>query len=226
MFKYKIIRSVIQKKECNKIIEKIDAGIKMQSLSLSKRDKKIYLYELMNPFIYDPYFFNLFKYKKVNKLCHEVLGANHYLNAFAALKKIPVTGKLRSDRYHIDGKYELKSVKVNLQLNVLFSLTKSNKYNGTTAIKDNNRSKYLDLKPGDCLIFNSFIEHMGTPNNSNISRYIIGYNLIPHFIKPRFDFVNMTKKYKLDKNLKKFLGYNFVPPKSLQDYLKQKTYFL
>ena len=82
------------------------------------------------------------------------------------------------------------------------------------------------MKPGDCLIFNSFIEHMGTPNNSNISRYIIGYNLIPHFIKPRFDFVNMTKKYKLDKNLKKFLGYNFVPPKSLQDYLKQKTYFL
>tara|TARA_B100000212_G_C27314105_1_gene507111 strand:+ start:305 stop:985 length:681 start_codon:yes stop_codon:yes gene_type:complete len=226
MFKYKILKSVIKKKECIKIIDKIDSSIKRQSLLLNKKNKKVYLNELMNPLSYDPYFFSLFKYKKVNKLCHKILGKNHYLNAFAALKKIPVVGKLRSDKFHIDGKYELKSIKDNLQLNVLFSLTRSNKFHGTTAIKDKKKIKYLSLDPGDCLIFNSFIEHKGTPNNSNISRYIIGYNLIPHFIKPRFDFVHMTKKYKLDKNLKKFLGYNFVPPKNMSDYFKKKTYFL
>ena len=224
MFKYKIIRTVIQKKECNKIIEKIDASIKKQSLLLNKRDKKTYLNELMNPFNYDPYFFNLFNYKQVNKLCHDILGTNHYLNAFSALKKIPVKGKLRSDKFHIDGKYELRSLKENLQLNVLFSLTKSSKLHGTTAFKDNKKVKYFELNPGDCLVFNSFIEHKGTPNISNSTRYIIGYNLIPHFIKPRFDFIDMTKKYRLNKSLKRFLGYNFVSPKNLDDYLNKKTY--
>ena len=73
--------------------------------------------------------------------------------------------------------------------------------------------------------FNSFIKHKGTPNNSNTTRYIIGYNLIPHFIKPRFDFVQMTKNFKLDSRLKKFLGYNFTPLK-FKDYLNRETYFL
>ena len=226
MFKYKIIRSVIQKKECDKIIKKIDVSLKKQSLLLNNKEKKIYLNELMNPFNYDSYFLNLFNFKKVNNLCYNLLGKNYYLNAFAALKKIPVEGKLRSDKFHIDGKFELRSLKENLQLNVLFSLTKSNKLHGTTAIKEKNKIKYFELNQGDCLVFNSFIEHKGTPNNSNSSRYIIGYNLIPHFIKSRFDFVEMTKKYKLNKRLKKILGYNFIPPKNLEDYLKQKTYFL
>ena len=226
MFKYKIIRSVIKKIECNKIIEKIDASLKKQKLLLNKTDKKIYSNELMNPFNYDPYFFNLLNFKQVNKLCHDVLGKNHYLNAIAALKKIPVQGKLRSDKFHIDGKFELRSLKDNLQLNILFSLTKSNKLHGTTALKINEKLKYFELNPGDCLVFDSFIEHKGTPNNSNSTRYIFGYNLIPHFIKPRFDFINMTKKYRLNKRLKRFLGYNFIPPKNLNDYLKQKTYFL
>ena len=43
--------------------------------------------------------------------------------------------------YHIDGKYELRSLKENLQLNVLFSLTKSSKLHGTTAFKDNKKIK-------------------------------------------------------------------------------------
>ena len=69
-------------------------------------------------------------------MCYKILGKIYYLNAFAALKKIPLTGKLRSDNYHIDGKSELISINKDLQLNVLFSLTKSNIFHGTTAIKD------------------------------------------------------------------------------------------
>ena len=207
MFKYKILKSVIKKK-CLQIIKKIDSSLQKQSLLIKKN--KEYLNELINPFCYDTDFFNIFKYKKVNKLCDKILGKNYYLNAFAALKKIPLTGNLRSDNYHIDGKSELISINKDLQLNVLFSLTKSNIFHGTTAIKDKEKIKYIELNAGDCIVFNSFIKHKGTPNNSNTTRYIIGYNLIPHFIKPRFDFVQMTKNFKLDSRLKKFLGYNLL----------------
>jgi len=226
MFKYKIIKNVLKKNVCKKIINKIDLSIKEQALELDKKNRAVYLNELLNPFLYDRYFFNLFKIKKINNICKKLIGKNYYLNAFAALKKIPVTGKLRSDKFHIDGKFELKSFNQPIQLNVLFSLTKSNKFHGTTVIKLNKKNKYINLNPGDCMIFNSFLSHKGTLNLSNVSRYIIGYNLIPHFIKPRFDFISMTKNFKLDQDLKNFLGYNFVPPKSLKEYLSQKTYLL
>jgi len=225
MFKYKIIRNVLSSEDCNKIITKIDSAIIKQSLNLNNKHKKVYFYELMNPFIYDKFFFNLLKIEKINNKCIEILGKNFYLNAFSALKKIPIKGKLRSDKFHIDGKAELKSVKLPIQLNVLFSLTKSDKHHGTTVIKINKKNKYINLNSGDCIIFNSFLKHKGTLNLSNKSRYIIGYNLIPHFIKPRFDFIEMTKHLKLEKKIKKFLGYNYNPPKNLSDYLSKSTYF-
>ena len=227
MFQYKLFKKVLGIAECKTLIKKIDKSLYLQSKKFNNKQKKLYLYELMNPFVYEKFFFNLFKINKLNTFCSKILGNNIHLNAFSALKKIPIKGKLRSDVLHIDGKSELDNIKKNLQLNILFSLTKSDKHHGTTALKVKNKMVYLDLNPGDCVVFNSYLRHKGTANKSDKTRYVIGYNLIPHFIKPRFDYVSMTKdKFFLDKKIKNFLGYNFQPPKHLDEFLKRKSYKL
>ena len=62
-FKYKIIRNVFSKKLCESLIKKTEISLKIQKKELDKyRRSKTYYGELMNPFIYDPEFYQLLFY--------------------------------------------------------------------------------------------------------------------------------------------------------------------
>ena len=179
----------------------------------------------MNPFIYDSKFYELLLNKTIHKELRKILGNNYQLNMFAILKKNP--GEiLRNDKMHIDGKQELKNLKKTLKLNLIISLTQSNKFIGTTLLNLKNKKLFVNLNPGDCLIYNSFLEHKGTYNYANVPRYMAGINIIPHFIKPRFDYYELTNKNIKNNKLKTILGYNFRPPKSLSEFFKKKSYII
>ena len=225
-FKYKIIRNVFPKKLCQSLIKKTEISLKIQKKELNKyRRSKTYYGELMNPFIYDPKFYQLLLNKKIHKELDRIIGKNHQLNMFTILKKNP--GEiLRNDKLHIDGKQELKDLKKTLQLNLIISLTHSNKFIGTTILNLKNKKLLVSLNPGDCLIYNSFLKHKGTKNYSNFPRYMAGINIIPHFMKPRFNYFELTNKNIKNIILKKILGYNFRPPKNFKEFFKKKSYIL
>ena len=225
-FKYKIIRNIFSEKYCNILIKKTEASLKKQKIKLDKykRSNKFYG-ELMNPFVYDSEFYHLLLNKTIHKELSKILGNNYQLNMFTILKKNP--GEiLRNDKMHIDGKHELKSLKKTLQLNLIISLTNSNKFIGTTLLNLKNKKLLVNLNPGDCLIYNSFLQHRGTKNYTNVPRYMAGINIIPHFIKSRFDYYELTNRSIKNDNLKKILGYNFRPPKSLNEFFKKKSYIV
>ena len=55
---------------------------------------------------------------------------------------------------------------------------------------------------------------------------MIGINIIPHFIKPRFDYYNLTNKKVKNRNLKLLFGYYFRSPKNLKEFFSKRTYIL
>ena len=227
IFKYKIVKNVLSKNLCSKLVSKVDDLFLKQEKKLKKFKKHKYFHgELMNPFMYDKIFFNVLNSKKIINQLNIILGKNYQINMYALIKKKP--GEvLRNDKMHIDGKKELLGIKKTIQLNIIISLTESNKFYGTTMLNLNKKKNYYsNLKPGDCLIYNSFLPHKGTFNYSNKSRYMIGINIIPHFIKSRFDYYNLTNKKVKNRNLKLLFGYYFRSPKNLKEFFSKRTYIL
>ena len=190
--------------------------------------------------MYDISFANILGIKKVVEPFEYFLGKDCTVYAFTSSSMPPNSGNF-SSRIHVDSPRFIHNYMTNMGCTIALDnfteqngatqfLPKShtNKKKPSQKLFENNKKLFVCNK-GSILYFSGRLFHKGGTNFTNSWRNALTINMCRFWMKPRFNYDVLLKRYKKKysfKILNKF-GLTSVPPSSLDEYYgynKEKTF--
>jgi ectoine hydroxylase-related dioxygenase (phytanoyl-CoA dioxygenase family) len=232
------IKNVFSKSECNKFIkrfEKLTTEFEKKKRKLGDQGQTI-----QNYFAYDEKLLKFLQIKKVDQILKQVIDEDYVLINSSLTNRFNRKENLNKKESHFNnlgGKWHHdsriiggKRLDKGFSYTMLIMFDNFTKENGCTEYvekshlirnkfpqknKDYKKSKKIIGEQGTVVIFDTGLWHRAGVPSSNKSRWSIFAYFGPWFMKPYYDFPTMFKKNKrLDKNMKKLLHFNSIPPKN------------
>jgi len=233
---FTIVRNVIDAKTITTLKSKLDTALAEDEKMFSGKEGK-------NPdlavdlTIHDPYFIKILDNDIILEMYYRLLDKSCILYSYTSTILKPKVMKTAVQSIHVDTFKFIPGYITGIVMTL--ALDDFTAENGATLYLPGSHN--LEAQPGeetfskyslstaraagDALFFNPRVWHRAANNNTDKIRYGLTVYATRSFMKQRFDFPEMIPEESLNglsERLINFLGYNSVPPKSVDQYYSPK----
>jgi ectoine hydroxylase-related dioxygenase (phytanoyl-CoA dioxygenase family) len=236
---YAVIENVFEEGELKIIRNKLDSLLKAQENETGKEKlKEINELNLVRcPLAYDDYFVKLAVNDAVLEVIKKTLGNYFVLHLQNGILNMPNEEHHQSS-WHRDLPYQDFIISKPLAISALYCIDDfSAETGGTFVIPFSHKLEQMpsegyitkhavqiNAKAGSVLVFDSMVFHKAGYNSSGKIRRGINHVYVAGILKQQINLPELLKgKYKEDRFLSMFLGYDSETPKSVSDWRKNKS---